>query len=288
MIAATPFSEWLARRFGHRIACLVGAALPGRLARRPLLGRRPRVRRHRGLHGADDRRAAHRDDDLRGRARRRDAEQPHLDRHRAQRHRPGGRHQRRHRRGRHPDRRAGHHPAPRRHLEQRPRRRRSSTASGSPTPCSRSSSASSRRSVRSPSPTPAPPRNPPDAQIDHRQCPARPHPRRPRALPSPGWARLETWRTTRIPGFVLTDHMVEVPLDHDAPDDGRTIEVFAREVVAAGREHDDLPWLLFLQGGPGGKSPRPGDGAVTGGSGTRPGLIECCCSTSAAPAAARR
>ena len=26
MIAATPLSEWLARRFGHRIACLVGAA----------------------------------------------------------------------------------------------------------------------------------------------------------------------------------------------------------------------------------------------------------------------
>jgi EmrB/QacA subfamily drug resistance transporter len=29
MIAATPLSEWLARRFGHRIACLVGAALMG-------------------------------------------------------------------------------------------------------------------------------------------------------------------------------------------------------------------------------------------------------------------
>jgi len=27
MLAATPVSEWLARRFGHRIACLVGAAL---------------------------------------------------------------------------------------------------------------------------------------------------------------------------------------------------------------------------------------------------------------------
>src|SRR3954451_8931241 len=67
--------------------------------------------------------------------------------------------------------------------------------------------------------------------------------------------------TTRIPGFVLTDHVVEVPLDHGAADDGRTIEVFAREVVAAGREDDDLPWLLFLQGGPGGKSPRPGSGA---------------------------
>jgi pimeloyl-ACP methyl ester carboxylesterase len=71
--------------------------------------------------------------------------------------------------------------------------------------------------------------------------------------------------TSRIPGFAFTDHLVEVPLDHDAPDDGRTIEVFAREVVAAGREHDDLPWLLFLQGGPGGKSPRPGgDGAGDG------------------------
>jgi hypothetical protein len=33
MIAATPFSEWLARRFGHRIACLVGAGfLAGSLA----------------------------------------------------------------------------------------------------------------------------------------------------------------------------------------------------------------------------------------------------------------
>jgi pimeloyl-ACP methyl ester carboxylesterase len=66
--------------------------------------------------------------------------------------------------------------------------------------------------------------------------------------------------TTRIPGFVLTDHVLEVPLDHSAPGDGRTIEVFAREVVAAGRDDDDLPWLLFLQGGPGGVSPRPGGG----------------------------
>jgi hypothetical protein len=40
--------------------------------------------------------------------------------------------------------------------------------------------------------------------------------------------------TTRIPGFVLTDHVAEVPLDHAAPDDGRTIEMFAHEVVAPG------------------------------------------------------
>jgi MFS family permease len=33
MIGATPVSEWLARRFGHRVACLVGAAcLAGSLA----------------------------------------------------------------------------------------------------------------------------------------------------------------------------------------------------------------------------------------------------------------
>jgi pimeloyl-ACP methyl ester carboxylesterase len=70
--------------------------------------------------------------------------------------------------------------------------------------------------------------------------------------------------TAQIPGFVLTDHVVEVPLDHAAPDDGRTIEVFAREVVAAGREDEELPWLLFLQGGPGGKSPRPGGGPGDG------------------------
>jgi pimeloyl-ACP methyl ester carboxylesterase len=58
------------------------------------------------------------------------------------------------------------------------------------------------------------------------------------------------------PGLRFTDHVVNVPLDHGRPDAG-TIEVFAREVVAADRAGEDLPWLLFLQGGPGGKSPRP-------------------------------
>ncbi|NMO56236.1 alpha/beta hydrolase [Actinoplanes sp. TBRC 11911] len=58
------------------------------------------------------------------------------------------------------------------------------------------------------------------------------------------------------PGLRFTDHVVNVPLDHGRPGAG-TIEVFAREVVAADRTGEDLPWLLFLQGGPGGKSPRP-------------------------------
>jgi pimeloyl-ACP methyl ester carboxylesterase len=58
------------------------------------------------------------------------------------------------------------------------------------------------------------------------------------------------------PGLRFADHTVTVPLDHRRPD-GATIEVFAREVVAADRAGDDLPWLVYLQGGPGGKAPRP-------------------------------
>ena len=60
----------------------------------------------------------------------------------------------------------------------------------------------------------------------------------------------------RQPGTILTDHVFAVPLDHGRPDDAQ-IEVFAREVVAAGKAEADLPWLLFLQGGPGFGSPRP-------------------------------
>jgi len=62
--------------------------------------------------------------------------------------------------------------------------------------------------------------------------------------------------TIRIPGLALTDHTLQVPLDHSDPG-GRTIEVFAREAVAVDKVDQDLPWLVFLQGGPGGESPRP-------------------------------
>ncbi|WP_433086937.1 alpha/beta fold hydrolase [Dactylosporangium sp. CA-052675] len=54
--------------------------------------------------------------------------------------------------------------------------------------------------------------------------------------------------------IIRTDHVLEVPLDHDDPA-GETIAVYAREVVAPGGE--DKPWLVFLQGGPGSASPRP-------------------------------
>ncbi len=60
----------------------------------------------------------------------------------------------------------------------------------------------------------------------------------------------------RHPGTLLTDHVFSVPLDHGRPD-GEQIEVFAREVVAADKTDAGLPWLLFLQGGPGFGAQRP-------------------------------
>ncbi|MDN3266853.1 alpha/beta hydrolase [Streptomyces sp. DH-12] len=56
--------------------------------------------------------------------------------------------------------------------------------------------------------------------------------------------------TYRQPGVVLTDRRFTVPLDHDNPS-GETIELYAREVVASEKADRDLPWLLYLQGGPG-------------------------------------
>jgi pimeloyl-ACP methyl ester carboxylesterase len=63
-------------------------------------------------------------------------------------------------------------------------------------------------------------------------------------------------QTHSLPDMIVADHEFRLPLDHDAPDNGR-ITVFAREAVAPDRQHDDLPWLVFFQGGPGNESPRP-------------------------------
>ncbi|MDA5283378.1 alpha/beta fold hydrolase [Streptomyces sp. Isolate_45] len=57
-------------------------------------------------------------------------------------------------------------------------------------------------------------------------------------------------RSYRQPGVVLTDHHFTVPLDHARPD-GERIELYGREVVATGRDPEGLPWLLYLEGGPG-------------------------------------
>ncbi|MFI1103810.1 alpha/beta fold hydrolase [Streptomyces melanogenes] len=62
------------------------------------------------------------------------------------------------------------------------------------------------------------------------------------------------------PAYATVDHVFTVPLDHSAPH-GPTLQVFAREVVDRARAGERLPWLLYLQGGPGGKSPRPSAGS---------------------------
>ena len=68
--------------------------------------------------------------------------------------------------------------------------------------------------------------------------------------------------TFRVKGLKLTDHFFDVPLDHgfrapgagDVPPSESSIEIFARE-VCAGDKNDEavasMPWLVFLQGGPG-------------------------------------
>ena len=64
--------------------------------------------------------------------------------------------------------------------------------------------------------------------------------------------------THRVPGLVLRSHTFALPLNYAEP--GQTIRVFAREVVAPGKEDANLPYLVYFQGGPGSGSPRPVDG----------------------------
>lgn len=62
--------------------------------------------------------------------------------------------------------------------------------------------------------------------------------------------------THHIPGLILIDHHFAVPLDYAQPK-GAQISVFARELIAPGKDRDTLPILVFFQGGPGFPSPRP-------------------------------
>ncbi len=53
----------------------------------------------------------------------------------------------------------------------------------------------------------------------------------------------------------IDEHTLTLPLDWTNPGDGRTIGVHASVVTRAGGEN--LPYLVFLQGGPGHEAPRP-------------------------------
>lgn len=64
--------------------------------------------------------------------------------------------------------------------------------------------------------------------------------------------------TTKLLDLSLTEITLDAPLDHRNPAAG-TIEIFARVITAEGGQ--DLPYLVFLQGGPGHEAPRPAPAA---------------------------
>ncbi len=68
---------------------------------------------------------------------------------------------------------------------------------------------------------------------------------------------MDQQREYRMTGFVVREHRVPVPVDWSDPQRFGSIDVFVRELVDPLRANDDLPLLLFLQGGPGGQGPRP-------------------------------
>lgn len=62
-----------------------------------------------------------------------------------------------------------------------------------------------------------------------------------------------------VPGLTVTDHRLAVPLDYTGELPG-TIDVFFRLVTSRNKAEDaSLPYLLYIQGGPGFESPRPTD-----------------------------
>ncbi|CAK7348811.1 unnamed protein product [Dovyalis caffra] len=65
-----------------------------------------------------------------------------------------------------------------------------------------------------------------------------------------------TWYS--VPDLRFRDHRFTVPLDYSNDRNASPkISVFAREVVSVGKEEQLLPYLLYLQGGPGFECPRP-------------------------------
>lgn len=66
---------------------------------------------------------------------------------------------------------------------------------------------------------------------------------------------MTTTTTRRMLDLMIEEHTLTVPLVWGDAADTRTIDVFARVVARAGGE--TLPYLVFLQGGPGSEAPRP-------------------------------
>ncbi|MDX2319037.1 MAG: alpha/beta fold hydrolase [Moritella sp.] len=59
-----------------------------------------------------------------------------------------------------------------------------------------------------------------------------------------------------LSGLAAQKHTFTLPLDYNKPD-GDTIDVFVRELVAPDKQDQDLPYLVYFQGGPGFGAVRP-------------------------------
>ena len=57
-------------------------------------------------------------------------------------------------------------------------------------------------------------------------------------------------------GMIIADYNFLVPLDYEN-EGGKKISIFAREILKEEHENNQLPYLVFFQGGPGYESPRP-------------------------------
>ena len=67
---------------------------------------------------------------------------------------------------------------------------------------------------------------------------------------------LRPWTTYLLPGIGVRERRLAVPLDRSGRLEGE-VELLVRELVDPVRDGDDLPLLVYLQGGPGGANPRP-------------------------------
>ncbi len=63
--------------------------------------------------------------------------------------------------------------------------------------------------------------------------------------------------TYDVTDYRITEHTKQVPVDWQDPERFGAISIFVREVVKLSKVDANLPPLIFLQGGPGGESPRP-------------------------------
>ncbi|MEW5301937.1 MAG: hypothetical protein WDW36_004761 [Sanguina aurantia] len=61
----------------------------------------------------------------------------------------------------------------------------------------------------------------------------------------------------KVPGLIVTDHRLQVPLDHSGNTPGQ-LTIFVREISSMlNHQQRNMPVLLYLQGGPGFEAPRP-------------------------------